>query len=47
MSKVQPISNESIKSESEEPREQHLSQGPIDPIRRPEALLTKRAILVN
>jgi hypothetical protein len=29
MTKVRPITNESIKSESEEPREQHLSQAPI------------------
>ena len=32
MTKVEPISNESVKSESEEPREQHLAQTPIDRI---------------
>jgi integrase/recombinase XerD len=32
MTKVQPITNESVKSESEELREQHLSQTPIDHI---------------
>jgi len=32
MTKVQPITNESVRSESEEPREQHLAQTPIDHI---------------
>jgi integrase/recombinase XerD len=32
MTKVQPITNESVKSESEESREQHLAQTPIDRI---------------
>jgi hypothetical protein len=32
MTKVQPITNESVRSESEEPREQHLTQTPIDHI---------------
>jgi len=32
MTKVQPITNESVKSESEVLREQHLAQTPIDHI---------------
>jgi integrase/recombinase XerD len=32
MTKVEPIANESVRSESEEPREQHLTQTPIDHI---------------
>ena len=32
MTRVQPITNESVRSESEEPREQHLTQTPIDHI---------------
>src|SRR3990170_2924011 len=32
MTKVQPIIHESVRSESEVLREQHLSQTPIDPI---------------
>jgi len=32
MTSVEPITNESVKSESEEPREQHLTQTPIDHI---------------
>jgi integrase/recombinase XerC/integrase/recombinase XerD len=32
MTKVQPITNESVRSESEEPREQHLAHPPIDQI---------------
>jgi integrase/recombinase XerD len=30
MTRVEPITNESVRSESEEPREQHLTQTPID-----------------
>lgn len=29
MTRVQPITNESVRSESEKPREQHLAQTPI------------------
>jgi integrase/recombinase XerC/integrase/recombinase XerD len=32
MTSVEPITNESVRSESEEPREQHLTQTPIDHI---------------
>ena len=32
MTRVQPITNESVRSESKEPREQHLTQTPIDHI---------------
>jgi integrase/recombinase XerD len=32
MTRVQPITNESVRNESEELREQHLAQTPIDPI---------------
>jgi site-specific recombinase XerD len=32
MTKVEPTTNESVKSQSEEPREQHLAQTPIDHI---------------
>ena len=32
MTKVEPTTNESVKSQSEEPREQHLTQTPIDHI---------------
>jgi integrase/recombinase XerD len=32
MTRVQPITNESVESESEEPRERHLTQTPIDHI---------------